>query len=407
MKKAYHYSIIAATILLSACGKSSTAPDNGNNNGNNGGNNGGTGGGTPATESVYLTNAKATHAFITAGYATSFGSYRVNTTTNTNSAFEWYVASQLYADAAMIASGDASYQTSMNNTFSWLNKLVDKADPNGGYFAFANLDGSGASGVKYVDDNALTGMAFLDAYDVTSGSVKTDYLTAAQSCAKWLMNSGQWDNSFGGGFWWTTEKTVKPTQSNGLAMQLFARLFKVTGNTQYRDWAVLVNDWLNTQMYDSTTGLYIWQIEKNNVKNPVKFTYDNAIMVEAQLLFADAMANNSYKTKAQALGNAMIRGLWDKNSNVFIFNTNDLRLNGCYSGWATQAMVKLYEMDNNSNWLIYGKANVDAINLVLKNPALNGYYQYAALNGAGRYTNLEGVDQAWMQRVQTLLAKYR
>jgi uncharacterized protein YyaL (SSP411 family) len=407
MKKVYYYSIIGAIIMLSACGKSSTTPDNGNNNGNTGGNNGGTGGGTPTTESVYLTNAKATHAFIAAGYATPFGSYRVNTTNNTSSAFEWYVASQLYADAAMVASGDASYQTSMNNTFAWLNKLVDKNDPNGGYFAFANLDGSGASGVKYVDDNALTGMAFLDAYDVTSGSTKTDYLTAAQSCAKWLMNSGQWDTTFGGGFWWTTEKTVKPTQSNGLAMQLFARLYKITGNTQYRDWAVSVNDWLNTQMYDSTTGLYIWQIEKNNVKNPVKFTYDNAIMIEAQLLFADAMADNSYKTKAQALGNAMIRGLWDKNSNVFIFNTNDLRINGCYSGWATQAMVKLYEMDNNSNWLVYAKANVDAINLVLKNPALNGYYQYAALNGAGRYTNLEGVDQAWMQRVQTLLAKYR
>jgi uncharacterized protein YyaL (SSP411 family) len=406
MKKLQQYWIIGIVLMLVACGKSNTTPDKETTSGNTGGNNGGSGG-NPVTESVYLTNAKATHAFITSGYATSFGSYRVNTTNNTSSAFEWYVASHLYADAAMVASGDASYQASMNNTFSWLDKLVDKTDPNGGYFAFANLDGSGASGVKYVDDNALTGMAFLDAYDVTTGSVKAGYLTAAQGCAKWLINSGQWDSNFGGGFWWTTDKTVKPSQSNGLAMQLFARLYKITGNTQYRDWAVSVNDWLNSQLYDSVTGLYIWQIEKSGFKNPVKFTYDNAIIIEAQLLFADAMNDNAYKTKAQALGNAMIRGLWDKNHNVFIFNTNDLRINGCYSGWATQAMIKLYELDNNSNWLVYAKANVDAINLVLKNPVLNGYYQYAELNGAGRYANLEGVDQAWMQRVQTMLAKYR
>lgn len=396
-------SIAAVALLMASCSKTKVSPDN---NGGSGNNNGGNTGGT-TTESVYLTNAKATHAYINAAFAIPGGSYRVNTTTNTNSAFEWYVASQLYADAAMAGLGEAGYQTSMNDTFNWLSKLVDKADANGGYFAAAGLDGSGAGGGKYVDDNALTGMAFLAAYDVTTGATQASYLAAAQGCAKWLINSGQWDNDFGGGFWWTTDKTVKPTQSNGLALQLFSRLYKITGDTQYKTWAVSVNDWLNSQMYDSATGLYIWQIEKNGTKDTYKFTYDNAIMVEAQLLFADAMQDNTYQTKAQALGNAMIKGLWDKNHNVFIFNTNDLRINPCYCGWATQTFIKLYELDNNSNWLVYAKANVDAINVVLKNPALNGYYQYAALDGAGRYTNLEGVDQAWMQRVQTLLSKYR
>src|SRR5205823_8056308 len=123
--------IAALTLVLASCGKSKVTPDNGSNPGNTGGTGGGTAGGT-TTESVYLTNAKATHAFITSGYATSYGSYRVNTTTNTNGAFEWYVASQLYADAAMVSQGDASYQASMNNTFSWLGKLVDKTDANGG-----------------------------------------------------------------------------------------------------------------------------------------------------------------------------------------------------------------------------------------------------------------------------------
>jgi len=397
--KAFIYSCTAALITLTvSCSKSKVAPpgpppiDTG-------------GGGAPV--SVYLTNARATHDFIVTNYLTSFGDYRVNTTTNTNSAFEWYNASQLYADAAMVSLGDSSYLTNMNKTFNWLPGLIDKSDVNGGYFAFANLDGTGGSGAKFVDDNSLTGIAYLDAYNVTTGTTRTSYLNAAIACATWLINSGQWDNTFNGGFWWSTDKTVKPTQSNALALQLFLRLYRITGQTLYHDWAVSVITWLNSQLYDSVTGLYIWQIESNGVRDSDRFTYDNAIMTEALLLYDSVMNDNSYLAKAQALGNAMIKTLWDVSHNVFIFNTNDVRINPCYCGWASQAMIRLYETDHNVSWLSYAKGNIDQINTVLKNTASNGYYNYAGLDGAGRYTNMEEVDQAWMQRVQALLSKYK
>lgn len=393
--------LILLTVSAVSCSKSGSAPstttpptDTGTNTG--------------PPVSAYLTNARATHAFITANYLTTYGSYRVNTTTNVNSAFEWYNVSQLYADAAMAGLGDSTYLPYMNKTFGWLSGLVDKSDPNGGYFAAAGLDGSGGSGTKYVDDNSLTGIAYLEAYGVTTGATQTNYLNAAIACANWLINSGQWDNTFTGGFWWNTDKTVKPTQSNALALQLFLRLYQITAQSVYHDWAVSVNTWLNSQMLDSdTTGLYIWQIEKNGNKDTYKFTYDNAIMAEADLLYSSVMGDNSYLGKAQALGNAMIKTLWDVNHNVFIFNTNDIRVNPCYCGWASQAMIKLYEADHNSAWLTYAKGNIDQINVVLKSTINSGYYNYAGLDGAGRYTNMEGVDQAWMQRVQVLLSKYK
>ena len=315
MKNFIYGGITAIVILATSCSKSNVTPQK-----------------TkpvdtttpPPVVSVYLTNAKATHTFIVNNYLTSYGSYRVNTTTSINSAFEWYNASQLYADAEMVALGDATYLPLMNNTFTWLNKLTDKSDINGGYFAFANLDGSGGSGTKYVDDDSLTGMAYLAAYDVTTGTTQSNYLNAAKACATWLMNSGQWDTSLGGGFWWSTEKTVKPTQSNALALQLFLRLYKITGQTEYHDWAVQINTWLNTKMFNSANGLYIWQIEANGTVDSYNFTYDNAIMVEADLLYVDAMGDNTYLTKAQTLGSAMIKTLYDPNHNVFIFNTNDI-----------------------------------------------------------------------------------
>lgn len=404
MKKLLFTCLAGCVLLVVSCGKSHVNPSPGDTTttdttGNQGGN-------PPPATSVYLSNARSTHSFIAAYYLTPYGSYRVNTTTNTTGAFEWYNASQLYADAAMVASGDASYAPYMNNTFTWLQKLWDRNDANGGYFASAGLDGSGAAGDKYVDDNSLTGVAYLAAYDVSAGSVQSNYLAAAENCAKWLMNSGLWDTTFGGGFWWSTQKTVKPTQSNGLALQLFLRLYQITGQAVYHDWAVQINTWLNSAMLDRATGLYVWQLEKNGTLDTYKFTYDNAIMVEADLLWAKTMGDNTYETKAEALGNAMIKTLYSVNYNVFIFNTNDLRVNPCYCGWASQAMISLYQADGNSSWLTYAKANINEINVVLKNSANNGYYQYAGLNGSGRYSNMEGVDQAWMERVEVLLSKY-
>jgi uncharacterized protein YyaL (SSP411 family) len=357
--------------------------------------------------SAYLTKARECHNFITTNLLTSYNSYRVNTTSNTNSAFEWYNASQIYADAAMVRIGDSAYLSYMNKTFNWMENLWDKSDPGGGYFAAASLDGSGAAGTKYVDDNSLTGMVYLDAYEVTSGADKDAYLSKAIACANWIIKSGLWDNTLGGGFWWNTEKPVKSTQTNGLVLQLFLKLYKITGQTIYRDWAVSVNNWLTSKMFDSNTGLFIWQYDNTGKKYGQIFTYDNAIMIEAFLLYSEAMNDPGYLAKAQALGTAMNRTLWDGAHNVYIFNTSDLRINPAWCGWASQAMIKLYEADNNASWLNYAKGNIDAINVVLREPVSEGYYQFAALDGAGRYTNMEGVDQAWMQRVQALLSKYR
>src|SRR5690348_11792255 len=172
MKRFCSCFVVFVMMMFVACSKSDNpvAPPN-------------QGGGDTSQPQVseYLTKAKETHDFVINNLLTSYNSYRVNITTNTNSAFEWYTASQLYADAAMVMLGDTSYLPYMNKTFKWLDNLWDKTDVNGGYFAFANLDGSGSGSIKYVDDNSLTGVIFLEAYNVTSGSIKQEYLNKAKA----------------------------------------------------------------------------------------------------------------------------------------------------------------------------------------------------------------------------------
>jgi uncharacterized protein YyaL (SSP411 family) len=89
---------------------------------------------------------------------------------------------------------------------------------------------------------------------------------------------------------------------------------------------------------------------------------------------------------------------------VYQFNTGDARVNPTWSGWASQAMIRLYQADNNANWLTYAKSNIDFINTHMLNPNTGAYYQYCNVDGTGVNNDIEGVDQAWMQRIQTLYA---
>jgi uncharacterized protein YyaL (SSP411 family) len=365
----------------------------------------------PVVKVSYLKLAKETHEYVVSNLMTQYNSYRANTTSNSNAAFEWYHVSQIYADAAMVAAGETSYLPYMNNTFKWMENMWDKNDPKGGYFAACNLNGTGAGGDKYVDDNGLTGMVYLDAYDITTGTDKAAYLSKAKACGDWIINSGLWDVTYGGGFWWSTAKEFKPTQANGVALQLFLRLYEITSQPEYREWAIKTDTWLTSKLYDATKRLYIWKIDGPGAgtKHTELFTYDNAVMIEADLLYKKVLNNADYLTKAQALGNAMNTTLWNPLYKMYIFNTDPTqsRVNPAWCGWGSQGMIKLYEADNNTKWLDYAQNNIDGLNKACRDINTNGYSFFARMDGTDRAPEREGVDQAWMQRVQAMLSKYR
>ncbi|RYE20951.1 MAG: hypothetical protein EOP51_16725 [Sphingobacteriales bacterium] len=359
----------------------------------------------------YLKLAKETHSFTVGNLLTQYSSYRSNTTSGANQISEWYQVSQMYADAAMIQAGQANYLSYMNNTFIWMENLWDKNNPSGGYFAACNLNGSGAGGDKYVDDNGLTGMVYLEAYDITTGADRDAYFNKAKACGDWLINSGLWDNTYDGGFWWSTEKTFKPTQANGVALQLFLRLYKITGQQVYKDWAIKTDTWLQEKMYDNAKKLYIWKIDGPGAgtKHTEVFTYDNAVMIEANLLHNTVLNEPSYLTKAQSLGTAMNTVLWNQQYKMYLFNTQPTqnRVNPAWCGWGSQGMIRLYEADGNKLWLTYAKNNIDGLNKSNRNATTFGYHFFAAFNGTDRAPEFETVDQAWMQRVQALYSKYQ
>jgi len=297
----------------------------------------------------------------------------------------------------------------MNNAYTFMGYMWDTtAGANGGYFSGTSISGSGNSGVKFIDDNSLTGIAYMEVYAATGDS---RYLTSAQAIANWLMNCGLWDNTFGGGFWQSTQKLAKPTQSNGLAMQLFLKLYQQnTSATYYLSWANSIRTWLEGNMYDSVSGCYVWQIDANGTKEPRLETYTNAIMIEADLLYASITSNNTYVTKAQSLGSAMNTALWHISSpttGVYLYSNQTGNVNPCWCVWGSQAMMLLYARDGNTAWLNYAQQNIDWINTYCRNSTNYGYYQYVQEDGTSPTIDYEGVDQAWMQREQVLLSNYK
>lgn len=345
--------------------------------------------------------ANETHTFVVKTLLTPVGSYR--TTPGADRTDEWHCASQLAADVSMLALGDASYQPYVDRTSAFMDALWDRTSPAGGYFATASASGASVDRTtKYVDDNALAGVTWLDAWRSSDPSRKDGYLASARAVANFLMHANLWDATYGGGFWWSTDKPDKPTQSNGLALRLFARLAQIDGQTYYRDWANDVLAWLDGTMFDAASGLYSWKREASG-RNDAKFGYDQAILIDAHLDLYAATGDAAHLAKAQKIAEAMHRVLWDGG---YVISTEDRRLSPVYSAWVSVTLVRLFEVDGDRKWLDRAAANLQTLDAKLRDPATHAYYATSRPDGSERSDVVQEVDQAWMQRAQAALARH-
>jgi predicted alpha-1,6-mannanase (GH76 family) len=95
---------------------------------------------------------------------------------------------------------------------------------------------------KYYDDEGWWALAWIDAYDLTGDS---RYLTAAGAIFN-DMTTG-WDDTCGGGLWWTRDRTYKNAIPNELFLSVAAKLANRSKGTQrkeYLEWADREWNWL-------------------------------------------------------------------------------------------------------------------------------------------------------------------
>ena len=401
-----------------------------------------------AAQSSTRTHLRAADHLICAD--ASFVSYR-RSDAQPDVADQWYVASQLWADAELLRATASAPALAADATWSpdrplspsdddarcHLTKgfrFLDRLRDSGGYFARAAPDGSNvAQGLHYADDNAVAGLTLLAAAEVEPDpSARQRHLDAAREVASFLTTSGLWDEMFGGGFWWNSNKgdrwEGKPAQANALAALFFARLATVTGDDEHRAWAVRTLGWLDAVLYDPGARLYRWSVRYEDMKNrtggPIfysrYFNYDQAIAIEAQIQTAMLDGRADRLDRAREIGRVMHSALWNPTHGGYNLEVGVDRIYASYGAWASLGHLALFDLDGDPAWLEMARANAEALDAMFRRADGGyGWRHFRCVTPIERSRpgceggesvwvvdqTRDGAAQAWMQHLQAAIAR--
>lgn len=362
---------------------------------------------------------------------------------------QWYVVSQLWADAALLSADtdrvralalprnqrntgwdEREARCNLDKGFVFLDRLWD--DDDGGYYPRTNPTGSKiARKAQYADDNALAGLALLAAADSSDDRFSRDYYVhAAVLEAEYLGESGLWDDTFGGGFWWNTGKgdtdEGKPAQTNALAALFLARLYQVTGEQAYADAALGTLWWLDTKLYDPNRQLYRWSVRYerpaeragNEIVSDRYFNYDQGIAIEAQLVLASIYSDDGRLARARGIGEATHRAFWSKDRGGYNLEMGVEQVFTSYAAWTSLGHLALYSVDGDQRWLTMARSNAGALSTSLGEQ--DGSYALRMFictdtrapgctpQARGRWIvehTRDTAAQAWTQHLQVALAR--
>jgi uncharacterized protein YyaL (SSP411 family) len=340
----------------------------------------------------------------------------------------WYVSSQVMADVARARVSDdsnAQLNCSIERGFDYLESLWQETFP-GGYAPRSDLDGTNITTRDiYADDNAIAGIAMLDAAEyVRDQELQERMLRGATRAARYLIDSGLWDKRFGGGFWWNSQRerseAGKPVQTAGMAAQLFARLYRATDNREYRNWAELAISWSDQQLFDPEMGLYRYGFRDNiastHAPPPSYVNYDQAIMIEAHLAMrALGDTRLDHLDRARVLAENLER--FRSPLGGYEFELGIPQVFSHYSAWSSSGLLELYKVDPDERWLTNARESLRDLSTVLFDGSDGGVYygvyecipRWVAQCPAGASSAVDKrkvhLSQSWVERAFALLER--
>jgi hypothetical protein len=356
--------------------------------------------------------------------AAPYISYRRDTI-NTGISDHWYVALHLRADAALARLGDRSMQCHIDKTVAWMEKLWSPV--HSGYSPRANLDGREPTlRDVYADDNAIIGLAFLEAVRVSDNpATRGRARIGAERASSYLTQPALWDDVMGGGLWWNDQpwshENGKPAQTAALTAQLMAELYEMTGNPRFRELALKALNWLDAATFDRQHGLYAYGVVENPLGSgngqvvATYFGYDQAIVIEALMALYRVEPRGEYLARAQRLAAAIDREFWHPRFGGYTLEAGNLDVYASYGAWLSEGYLSLYAADGNPIWRALATTNFEAINRALaRGDGIFANMLYpcggvpgsdcSAPDGYARENTVFGKSQAMMQRVAARLS---
>jgi predicted alpha-1,6-mannanase (GH76 family) len=148
---------------------------------------------------------------------------------------------------------------------------------------FIAKHGDDWSGNKFNDDCLWACIAFSRAYlDTGTASFKE----AAQKNFD-MVYARAWDDTLGGGLWWTTEKTTKSACVNGPGALVAYLVYLSTGDPGYLTKATDIYNWEKAHLFSPSAGVVYNEMHADGVVAPVATTYNQGTFVGAANYLGD------------------------------------------------------------------------------------------------------------------------
>ncbi|HEY3978633.1 MAG TPA: glycoside hydrolase family 76 protein [Streptosporangiaceae bacterium] len=186
------------------------------------------------------------------------------------------------------ATGDRSYAGVIETTFSRAPRT---------YPEFVNT---------YYDDNGWWGLAWVAAYDLTGDA---RYLDAAKVIFD--RTTRGWDDTFGGGVWWSQARKYKNAIPNELFLTLAARLHQREPKAgYYRSWAERTWRWFSASGMIGESGLVNDGLTADGRNNgDTTWTYNQGVILGGLAALHEITGDRAYLDRGQSIADAALGAL--------------------------------------------------------------------------------------------------
>jgi predicted alpha-1,6-mannanase (GH76 family) len=173
---------------------------------------------------------------------------------------------------------------------------------------------------KYYDDEGWWALAWIDAYDLTRNK---DYLLMAESI--FADMAGAWDDTCGGGIWWSKDRNYKNAIANELFLSVAAHLANRASRStrsQYLGWGNREWKWFQTSGMINAKSLVNDGLTKGNGElgapgctnnGRTTWTYNQGVVLGGLVELMGANHDPDLRLTAQKIATAAITDLTDEN----------------------------------------------------------------------------------------------